>query len=294
MSFPEGKDILLMGNEAAKAAEAFQRSLKKIGHRRTQSIVGDKIITVSETVEKPTISKSTKVTTPPERRNAWGEKPDTTRNQTEEARNEATPEDTSRLYEEVFAPTSDGKTPAQKGKETPEKPKKKVPFKIVESGRYPKLEMEALELLSANEDDDAESSVLTFEEKDTSALSLEARLESIDEKLSMILGLLRALNVATAGPTAARDGIRDAMVGLREELIADIIKEAKEKAAQKMKEEAKQKPKLGNGSVGLTEKVKELTKIVEDESTSGDPEEEEEEEDEEESNPDDDLYSLTM
>nr|4BXT_A Chain A, Phosphoprotein P [Human metapneumovirus]4BXT_B Chain B, Phosphoprotein P [Human metapneumovirus]4BXT_C Chain C, Phosphoprotein P [Human metapneumovirus]4BXT_D Chain D, Phosphoprotein P [Human metapneumovirus]4BXT_E Chain E, Phosphoprotein P [Human metapneumovirus]4BXT_F Chain F, Phosphoprotein P [Human metapneumovirus]4BXT_G Chain G, Phosphoprotein P [Human metapneumovirus]4BXT_H Chain H, Phosphoprotein P [Human metapneumovirus] len=80
-------------------------------------------------------------------------------------------------------------------------------------------------------------SILTFEERDTSSLSIEARLESIEEKLSMILGLLRTLNIATAGPTAARDGIRDAMIGVREELIADIIKEAKGKAAEMMEEE---------------------------------------------------------
>lgn len=77
-------------------------------------------------------------------------------------------------------------------------------------------------------------------------------------------------------------------------LIADIIKEAKGKAAEMMEEEMNQRTKIGNGSVKLTEKAKELNKIVEDESTSGESEEEEELKDIQENNQEDDIYQLIM
>ncbi|WP_369072824.1 hypothetical protein [Enterococcus faecium] len=38
--------------------------------------------------------------------------------------------------------------------------------------------------------------------------------------------MLHTLVAASAGPTSARDGIRDAMVGLREEMIEKIRAEA--------------------------------------------------------------------
>lgn len=276
MSFPEGKDILFMGNEAAKIAEAFQKSLKKSGHKRTQSIVGEKVNTISETLELPTISKPARSSTPLEPKLAWADNSGITKITERPATKTTDPVEEEEFNEKKVLPSSDGKTPAEKKPKLSTSVKKKVSFTSNEPGKYTKLEKDALDLLSDNEDEDAESSILTFEEKDTSSLSIEARLESIEEKLSMILGLLRTLNIATAGPTAARDGIRDAMIGIREELIAEIIKEAKGKAAEMMEEEMNQRSKIGNGSVKLTEKAKELNKIVEDESTSGESEEEEE------------------
>lgn len=294
MSFPEGKDILFMGNEAAKIAEAFQKSLKKSGHKRTQSIVGEKVNTISETLELPTISKPARSSTLLEPKLAWADNSGITKITEKPATKTTDPVEEEEFNEKKVLPSSDGKTPAEKKSKLSTSVKKKVSFTSNEPGKYTKLEKDALDLLSDNEDEDAESSILTFEEKDTSSLSIEARLESIEEKLSMILGLLRTLNIATAGPTAARDGIRDAMVGIREELIAEIIKEAKGKAAEMMEEEMNQRSKIGNGSVKLTEKAKELNKIVEDESTSGESEEEEESKETQDNNQGEDIYQLIM
>nr|WAB08457.1 phosphoprotein [Human metapneumovirus] len=294
MSFPEGKDILFMGNEAAKIAEAFQKSLKKSGHKRTQSIVGEKVNTISETLELPTISKPARSSTLLEPKLAWADNSGITKITEKPATKTTDPAEEEELNEKKVLPSSDGKTPAEKKSKFSTSEKKKVSFTSNEPGKYTKLEKDALDLLSDNEEEDAESSILTFEEKDTSSLSIEARLESIEEKLSMILGLLRTLNIATAGPTAARDGIRDAMIGIREELIAEIIKEAKGKAAEMMEEEMNQRSKIGNGSVKLTEKAKELNKIVEDESTSGESEEEEEPKETQDNNQGDDIYQLIM
>nr|UMB52249.1 phosphoprotein [Human metapneumovirus] len=294
MSFPEGKDILFMGNEAAKIAEAFQKSLKKSGHKRTQSIVGEKVNTISETLELPTISKPARSSTLLEPKLAWADNSGITKITEKPATKTTDPVEEEEFNEKKVLPSSDGKTPAEKKSKSSTSVKKKVSFTSNEPGKYTKLEKDALDLLSDNEDEDAESSILTFEEKDTSSLSIEARLESIEEKLSMILGLLRTLNIATAGPTAARDGIRDAMIGIREELIAEIIKEAKGKAAEMMEEEMNQRSKIGNGSVKLTEKAKELNKIVEDESTSGESEEEEESKETQDNNQGEDIYQLIM
>nr|WHE08970.1 phosphoprotein [Human metapneumovirus] len=294
MSFPEGKDILFMGNEAAKIAEAFQKSLKRSGHKRTQSIVGEKVTTISETLELPTISKPARSSTPPEPKLAWADSGGATKTTEKQTTKTTDPVEEEELNEKKVSPSSDGRTPAEKKSKSPINVKKKVSFTSNEPGKYTKLEKDALDLLSDNEEEDAESSILTFEERDTSSLSIEARLESIEEKLSMILGLLRTLNIATAGPTAARDGIRDAMIGIREELIAEIIKEAKGKAAEMMEEEMNQRSKIGNGSVKLTEKAKELNKIVEDESTSGESEEEEEPKETQDNNQGEDIYQLIM
>nr|WAB08574.1 phosphoprotein [Human metapneumovirus] len=294
MSFPEGKDILFMGNEAAKIAEAFQKSLKRSGHKRTQSIVGEKVTTISETLELPTISKPARSSTPLEPKLAWADSSGVTKATEKQTTKTTDPVEEEELNEKKVSPSSDGKTPAEKKSKSPINVKKKVSFTSNEPGKYTKLEKDALDLLSDNEEEDAESSILTFEERDTSSLSIEARLESIEEKLSMILGLLRTLNIATAGPTAARDGIRDAMIGIREELIAEIIKEAKGKAAEMMEEEMNQRSKIGNGSVKLTEKAKELNKIVEDESTSGESEEEEEPKETQDNNQGEDIYQLIM
>nr|UDN67262.1 phosphoprotein [Human metapneumovirus] len=294
MSFPEGKDILFMGNEAAKIAEAFQKSLKKSGHKRTQSIVGEKVNTISETLELPTISKPARSSTLLEPKLAWADNSGITKITEKPATKTTDPVEEEEFNEKKVLPSSDGKTPAEKKSKSSTSVKKKVSFTSNEPGKYTKLEKDALDLLSDNEDEDAESSILTFEEKDTSSLSIEARLESIEEKLSMILGLLRTLNIATAGPTAARDGIRDAMIGIREELIAEIIKEAKGKAAEMMEQDMKQTSKIGNGSVKLTEKAKELNKIVEDESTSGESEEEEESKETQDNNQGEDIYQLIM
>nr|WAB08565.1 phosphoprotein [Human metapneumovirus] len=294
MSFPEGKDILFMGNEAAKIAEAFQKSLKRSGHKRTQSIVGEKVTTISETLELPTISKPARSSTPLEPKLAWADSSGATKITEKQTTKTTDPVEEEELNEKKVSPSSDGRTPAEKKSKSPINVKKKVSFTSNEPGKYTKLEKDALDLLSDNEEEDAESSILTFEERDTSSLSIEARLESIEEKLSMILGLLRTLNIATAGPTAARDGIRDAMIGIREELIAEIIKEAKGKAAEMMEEEMNQRSKIGNGSVKLTEKAKELNKIVEDESTSGESEEEEEPKETQDNNQGEDIYQLIM
>nr|AAN52864.1 phosphoprotein [Human metapneumovirus] len=294
MSFPEGKDILFMGNEAAKIAEAFQKSLKKSGHKRTQSIVGEKVNTISETLELPTISKPARSSTLLEPKLAWADNSGITKITEKPATKTTDPVEEEEFSEKKVLPSSDGKTPAEKKSKVSTSVKKKVSFTSNEPGKYTKLEKDALDLLSDNEEEDAESSILTFEEKDTSSLSIEARLESIEEKLSMILGLLRTLNIATAGPTAARDGIRDAMIGIREELIAEIIKEAKGKAAEMMEEEMNQRSKIGNGSVKLTEKAKELNKIVEDESTSGESEEEEEPKETQDNSQGEDIYQLIM
>nr|WAB07773.1 phosphoprotein [Human metapneumovirus] len=294
MSFPEGKDILFMGNEAAKIAEAFQKSLKRSGHKRTQSIVGEKVTTISETLELPTISKPARSSTPLEPKLAWADSSGVTKATEKQTTKTTDPVEEEELNEKKVSPSSDGRTPAEKKSKSPINVKKKVSFTSNEPGKYTKLEKDALDLLSDNEEEDAESSILTFEERDTSSLSIEARLESIEEKLSMILGLLRTLNIATAGPTAARDGIRDAMIGIREELIAEIIKEAKGKAAEMMEEEMNQRSKIGNGSVKLTEKAKELNKIVEDESTSGESEEEEEPKETQDNNQGEDIYQLIM
>nr|WHE09330.1 phosphoprotein [Human metapneumovirus] len=283
-----------MGNEAAKIAEAFQKSLKKSGHKRTQSIVGEKVNTISETLELPTISKPARSSTLLEPKLAWADNSGITKITEKPATKTTDPVEEEEFNEKKVLPSSDGKTPAEKKSKFSASVKKKVSFTSNEPGKYTKLEKDALDLLSDNEDEDAESSILTFEEKDTSSLSIEARLESIEEKLSMILGLLRTLNIATAGPTAARDGIRDAMIGIREELIAEIIKEAKGKAAEMMEEEMNQRSKIGNGSVKLTEKAKELNKIVEDESTSGESEEEEESKETQDNNQGEDIYQLIM
>nr|WHE09132.1 phosphoprotein [Human metapneumovirus] len=283
-----------MGNEAAKIAEAFQKSLKKSGHKRTQSIVGEKVNTISETLELPTISKPARSSTLLEPKLAWADNSGITKITEKPATKTTDPVEEEEFNEKKVLPSSDGKTPAEKKSKSSTSVKKKVSFTSNEPGKYTKLEKDALDLLSDNEDEDAESSILTFEEKDTSSLSIEARLESIEEKLSMILGLLRTLNIATAGPTAARDGIRDAMIGIREELIAEIIKEAKGKAAEMMEEEMNQRSKIGNGSVKLTEKAKELNKIVEDESTSGESEEEEESKETQDNNQGEDIYQLIM
>nr|WAB07980.1 phosphoprotein [Human metapneumovirus] len=294
MSFPEGKDILFMGNEAAKIAEAFQKSLKRSGHKRTQSIVGEKVNTISETLELPTISKPARSSTLLEPKLAWADSSGAAKTTEKQTTKTTDPVEEEELNEKKISPSSDGKTPTEKKSKSPTNAKKKVSFTSNEPGKYTKLEKDALDLLSDNEEEDAESSILTFEERDTSSLSIEARLESIEEKLSMILGLLRTLNIATAGPTAARDGIRDAMIGIREELIAEIIKEAKGKAAEMMEEEMNQRSKIGNGSVKLTEKAKELNKIVEDESTSGESEEEEEPKETQDNNQGEDIYQLIM
>nr|WHE09078.1 phosphoprotein [Human metapneumovirus] len=283
-----------MGNEAAKIAEAFQKSLKKSGHKRTQSIVGEKVNTISETLELPTISKPARSSTLLEPKLAWADNSGITKIIEKPATKTTDLVEEEEFNEKKVLPSSDGKTPAEKKSKSSTSVKKKVSFTSNEPGKYTKLEKDALDLLSDNEDEDAESSILTFEEKDTSSLSIEARLESIEEKLSMILGLLRTLNIATAGPTAARDGIRDAMIGIREELIAEIIKEAKGKAAEMMEEEMNQRSKIGNGSVKLTEKAKELNKIVEDESTSGESEEEEESKETQDNNQGEDIYQLIM
>nr|WHE09231.1 phosphoprotein [Human metapneumovirus] len=283
-----------MGNEAAKIAEAFQKSLKKSSHKRTQSIVGEKVNTISETLELPTISKPARSSTLLEPKLAWADNNGITKITEKPATKTTDPVEEEEFNEKKVLPSSDGKTPAEKKSKFSTGVKKKVSFTSNEPGKYTKLEKDALDLLSDNEDEDAESSILTFEEKDTSSLSIEARLESIEEKLSMILGLLRTLNIATAGPTAARDGIRDAMIGIREELIAEIIKEAKGKAAEMMEEEMNQRSKIGNGSVKLTEKAKELNKIVEDESTSGESEEEEESKETQDNNQGEDIYQLIM
>nr|WHE09906.1 phosphoprotein [Human metapneumovirus] len=283
-----------MGNEAAKIAEAFQKSLKKSGHKRTQSIVGEKVNTISETLELPTISKPARSSTLLEPKLAWADNSGITKITEKPATKTTDPVEEEEFNEKKVLPSSDGKTPVEKKSKFSTSVKKKVSFTSNEPGKYTKLEKDALDLLSDNEDEDAESSILTFEEKDTSSLSIEARLESIEEKLSMILGLLRTLNIATAGPTAARDGIRDAMIGIREELIAEIIKEAKGKAAEMMEEEMNQRSKIGNGSVKLTEKAKELNKIVEDESTSGESEEEEESKETQDNNQGEDIYQLIM
>ncbi|QEG79138.1 phosphoprotein [Gull metapneumovirus] len=313
MSFPEGKDLILMGNEAAKAAEAYQKTLKGKTHQRSKSVGGDSVPTISATIETPPVSGKSATTsirdsfpkeawpdtpssdTPPNKKTAESGTP-IAKNHTSHSDNSSkahTPSNEN-IYDEIYT-TNNGR------QSTPEPKKKildkKVSFNLGEKGKYTKLEMEALELLSDNEDEDKESSILTFEEKDTVPSSMEARLEAIEEKLSMILGLLRTLSVATAGPTAARDGIRDAMVGIREELIADIIKEARGKVADMMREEEAQKIKIGDGSVKLTEKAKELNKIIEDESTSGDSENTESEgEIDSEADTDDDesIYKLTM
>lgn len=283
-----------MGNEAAKIAEAFQKSLKRSGHKRTQSIVGEKVTTISETLELPTISKPARSSTPLEPKLAWADSGGATKTTEKQTTKTTDPVEEEELNEKKVSPSSDGRTPAEKKSKSPINVKKKVSFTSNEPGKYTKLEKDALDLLSDNEEEDAESSILTFEERDTSSLSIEARLESIEEKLSMILGLLRTLNIATAGPTAARDGIRDAMIGIREELIAEIIKEAKGKAAEMMEEEMNQRSKIGNGSVKLTEKAKELNKIVEDESTSGESEEEEEPKETQDNNQGEDIYQLIM
>nr|QBK51042.1 phosphoprotein [Avian metapneumovirus] len=275
MSYPKGEELILMGNEAAKAAEAYQDSLKKKKESHSRSIVGEPIATVSSKVSEPnisTISRSQKAIDNPV---------------------EVEAKEVKKIYPQLpSAPTDHELEQTTAGKKKESKKRVRFPDDIV--GRYSKLEKEALELLSDQDDDDKESSILTFDEKEMQASGIEARLSSIEEKLSMILGLLKTLSIATSGPTAARDGIRDAMIGMREELIASIMADAKGRIAEMIKEEEQQRSKIGNGSVKLTEKAKELNKIVEDESSSGESEEEETEEEDAEKDDSDDIYSFEL
>nr|ART34496.1 phosphoprotein [Avian metapneumovirus] len=278
MSFPEGKDILMMGSEAAKMADAYQRSLRNTS-AGGRSISGEPINTIAEKVPLPPLCN-----------------PTTPKGSCIKPNKAPVPKvkEIESIYPKL--PTAPVATDTETSTSTESaKKSKKVKFDNPKVGKYTKLEEEALELLSdPEEDNDEKSSILTFEEKDTASTSIEARLEAIEEKLSMILGMLKTLNIATAGPTAARDGIRDAMIGMREELINSIMTEAKDKIAEMMKEEDTQRAKIGDGSVKLTEKAKELNKILEDQSSSGESESEEEsgesESDEEES----DIYNLDL
>ncbi|CDN30035.1 phosphoprotein [Avian metapneumovirus type D] len=278
MSFPEGKDILMMGSEAAKLADAYQKSLKDPS-RNSKSISGDPVATVSERV--PTLPLCGPISP-----KGSSTKP------TREA--SPAPKKTGPIYPKLPTAPPDPGQPEPITSNGPKKAQKKVKFDAVKPGKYSKLEEEALELLSdPDEENDKESSILTFEEKDNASTSIEARLEAIEEKLSMILGMLKTLSIATAGPTAARDGIRDAMVGMREELINSIMAEAKDKISEMIKEEDTQRAKIGDGSVRLTEKAKELNKVLEDQSSSGESDSESEDEEPE---PDEtaDIYSLEL
>nr|WES12144.1 phosphoprotein [Avian metapneumovirus] len=279
MSFPEGKDILMMGSEAAKLAEAYQQSIKNSTSVR-RSISGDPVSTVSEKVPLPPLCSS-----------------ETSRGACIRPAKSTLPpiKEVESIYPKLPTAPPDAMIETAHPIGAPKKAQKRVKFESSKAGKYTKLEEEALELLSdPDEDNDEKSSVLTFEEKDNASSSIEARLEAIEEKLSMILGMLKTLSIATAGPTAARDGIRDAMVGVREELINSIMAEAKGKIAEMIKEEDAQRAKIGDGSVKLTEKARELNRMLEDQSSSGESETESEETEPDTDGENDDIYSFDM
>lgn len=115
-----------------------------------------------------------------------------------------------------------------------------------------------------------EESNLSFEEtnQEPGSSSVEQRLDRIEEKLSYIIGLLNTIMVATAGPTTARDEIRDALIGTREELIemikSDILTvNDRIMAMEKLRDEECSKADTDDGSACyLTDRAKILDKIV--------------------------------
>nr|BBJ35238.1 phosphoprotein [Human orthopneumovirus] len=124
----------------------------------------------------------------------------------------------------IINPTSEADSTPETKANYPRKPL--VSFKedlIPSDNPFSKLYKETIETFDNNEE---ESSYSYEEINDQTNDNITARLDRIDEKLSEILGMLHTLVVASAGPTSARDGIRDAMVGLREEMIEKIRAEA--------------------------------------------------------------------
>lgn len=138
---------------------------------------------------------------------------------------------------------------------------------------FTRLYKETIETFDNNEE---ESSYSYDEINDQTNDNITARLDRIDEKLSEIIGMLHTLVVASAGPTAARDGIRDAMVGLREEMIEKIRSEALmtndrlEAMARLRNEESEKMTKDTSDEVKLTPTSEKLNMVLEDESSDND------------------------
>nr|QXO84945.1 P-BFP [Human orthopneumovirus]QXO84956.1 P-BFP [Human orthopneumovirus] len=131
---------------------------------------------------------------------------------------------------------------------------------------FSKLYKETIETFDNNEE---ESSYSYEEINDQTNDNITARLDRIDEKLSEILGMLHTLVVASAGPTSARDGIRDAMVGLREEMIEKIRTEALmtndrlEAMARLRNEESEKMAKDTSDEVSLNPTSEKLNNLLE-------------------------------
>nr|VVF20084.1 phosphoprotein [Human respiratory syncytial virus B] len=138
---------------------------------------------------------------------------------------------------------------------------------------FSKLYKETIETFDNNEE---ESSYSYEEINDQTNDNITARLDRIDEKLSEILGMLHTLVVASAGPTSARDGIRDAMVGLREEMIEKIRAEALmtndrlEAMARLRNEESEKMAKDTSDEVSLNPTSKKLSDLLEDNDSDND------------------------
>nr|UVN22523.1 phosphoprotein [Avian metapneumovirus] len=297
MSFPKGEDLLMMGSEAAKMAEAYQESLRRSQDTK-KPISGDPIKTVSETVNPLPLHSGESIKGPCVKK--CKSDIDTSKIESIYPKLPSAPPETLQTSDKTEHTSSSISSPdTTDGKEKRSAcsaKAKSVKFSDDKPGKYSRFEMEALELLSDPDDEnDKESSILGFEERTDTGNSIEMRLDAIEEKLSMILGLLKTLSIATAGPTAARDGIRDAMIGMREELVASILSEAKDKIADMIREEENQRCKIGDGGAKLSEKAKELNTLTENESSSGESDTEEATKSKSDGpDSDDDLYSFDL
>ncbi|APW78676.1 P [Human respiratory syncytial virus B] len=174
----------------------------------------------------------------------------------------------------VVNPTSEADSTPETKANYPRKPLVSFKEDLTPSDNpFSKLYKETIETFDNNEE---ESSYSYEEINDQTNDNITARLDRIDEKLSEILGMLHTLVVASAGPTSARDGIRDAMVGLREEMIEKIRAEALmtndrlEAMARLRNEESEKMAKDTSDEVSLNPTSKKLSDLLEDNDSDND------------------------
>nr|AJF44699.1 phosphoprotein [Human orthopneumovirus]ASZ84927.1 phosphoprotein [Human orthopneumovirus]QTC33413.1 phosphoprotein [Human orthopneumovirus]QTC33908.1 phosphoprotein [Human orthopneumovirus]QTC33919.1 phosphoprotein [Human orthopneumovirus] len=174
----------------------------------------------------------------------------------------------------IINPTSEADSAPETKANYPRKPLVSFKEDLTPSDNpFSKLYKETIETFDNNEE---ESSYSYEEINDQTNDNITARLDRIDEKLSEILGMLHTLVVASAGPTSARDGIRDAMVGLREEMIEKIRAEALmtndrlEAMARLRNEESEKMAKDTSDEVSLNPTSKKLSDLLEDNDSDND------------------------
>nr|AJF44818.1 phosphoprotein [Human orthopneumovirus] len=174
----------------------------------------------------------------------------------------------------IINPTSEADSTPETKANYPRKPLVSFKEDLTPSDNpFSKLYKETIETFDNNEE---ESSYSYEEINDQTNDNITARLDRIDEKLSEILGMLHTLVVASAGPTSARDGIRDAMVGLREEMIEKIRAEALmtndrlEAMARLRNEESEKMAKDTSDEVSLNPTSKKLSNLLEDNDSDND------------------------